>query len=106
MLDWLRRLLGPPSGLQPSPGVTSAARVPASGSFWARTEGSGLGQGDLLPGCFVPEFPPDFGSAQTSSEVQISTADLIVVTQSCDLENRKVVAVALCPIYVLAIFEQ
>jgi hypothetical protein len=50
-------------------------------------------------------FPPDFGAAGASQDVPVATADLIVMTQSCDLENRKVEFVALCPIYSLAQFE-
>ncbi|HEV3255703.1 MAG TPA: hypothetical protein VG013_02365 [Gemmataceae bacterium] len=35
----------------------------------------------------------------------MASANLIVVTQSCDLENRKVQFVALCPIHSLREFE-
>jgi len=85
--------------------VTTAAGVPTSAAFWLTIDRVGLGQGDLLPGGFVPNFPPDFGTRDGGGEVQIATADLIVVTQSCDLENKKVAFVALCPICSLTAFE-
>lgn len=74
--------------------------------FWTKTEGEGLAQGDLLPGCNVPAFDENFGVEGIEAEVPIKKTDLIVVTQSCDLENDKVALVALCPIHALDVFEQ
>jgi hypothetical protein len=104
MFAWIRRLFGSSEVVQKHSEVTTVANVPTSTAFWIKIEGVGLSQGDFLPGCLVPNFPPDFGSS-SSNEVQIATADLIVVTQSCDLENKKVAFVALCPIYSLTAFE-
>jgi len=67
-------------------------------SFWTSVAGEGLAQGDYLFDCPVPIFPADYGQTEGSSSVQVRRADLIVVTQSCDLENAKVSLVALCPI--------
>jgi len=100
---WLKRFFGS-SELAYSP-VTSRSRVPLSTSFWIGIEGGQLAQGDLLPRCLVPDFPADFGSGDSGS-VQLSKADLVVVTQSCDLENNKVAFVASCPIYPLHTFEE
>jgi hypothetical protein len=69
-------------------------------------EGDSLAQGDLLPQCLVPEFHPDFGSNSANENVKVSTADLIVVTQSCDLEHAKVPFVAMCPIHSIPKFEK
>ncbi len=74
--------------------------------FWTRTEGEALAQGDLIPGCHVPSFGEDFGTEGLEVEVDVREADLIVVTQSCDLENSKISLVALCPIHELTTFEQ
>lgn len=51
-----------------------------------------------MRGCLVPIFDPDFGSADRTEEIPVAKADLIVVTQSCDLENAKIPLVALCRI--------
>lgn len=74
--------------------------------FWTRTVGEGLAQGDLLHGCRVPFFGPEFGTDAGEHEVEIREGDLIIITQSCDLENDKVSLVALCPIHTLPSFEE
>lgn len=65
--------------------------------------GRNLAQGDLFPDCLVPVFaaPSIDQPSGDSQEVVVLTQRLIVVTQSCDLENRKVQFVALCPIHTL-----
>jgi len=75
-------------------------------SWWTATRGSGLAQGDLLPDCFIPVFvaEPD-PLAVEPAEQTLKLARLIVVTQSCDLENHRVEFVALCPIHTLEEFE-
>lgn len=72
--------------------------------FWTEINETALRQGDYLPNCLVPEFGPDLAAAGTH-EVMANDYDTIVVTQSCDLEQRKVRLVAVCPIYPLAEFE-
>lgn len=77
-----------------------------SDAWWTTIVGSTLAQGDLLPDCLMPVFTgasadePDMIVVET-----INRARLIVVTQSCDLENNKVEFVALCPIHTLEEFE-
>jgi hypothetical protein len=73
--------------------------------FWAKVKGVDLAQGDFLPDCLVPTFKPEFGQGRTEEEVKVDTGDLVIVTQSCDLENRKMEFVALCPIHSLPTFE-
>lgn len=70
-------------------------------AFWVETCGEELAQGDYMHNCPVPVFPADFGQTDEIS-IEYRTADLIVVTQSCDLANKKVVLVALCPILTIA----
>ena len=66
--------------------------------FWDEIKGGTLAQGDFLPNCPIPLFPADFGTSTGVSSVTVVLGDLIVMTQSCDLENKKVILAAMCPI--------
>lgn len=72
--------------------------------FWSTTTGDELRQGDWLTSCLIPVFPADFGASELV-EVKSATADLMIVTQSCDLANERNLFVALCPIHSLPEFE-
>lgn len=72
--------------------------------FWVETNGTTLRQGDYLPRCLVPVFGADLAKSGTH-EITADEYDLIVVTQSCDLERGKARLVAACPIYAIARFE-
>jgi hypothetical protein len=77
-------------------------------SWWSPISNGSLAQGDLLPACLSPVFranpvPNETGEAD---EEDVFQADLIIVTQTCDLENHKAEFVALCPIHALAAFEE
>src|SRR5438132_7875747 len=72
--------------------------------FWDQIEDPVLRQGDYLRSCMVPVFGLDLAAVGTH-EVTADEYDLIIVTQSCDLEQRKVRLVAACPIYPVAEFE-
>ena len=74
-------------------------------SFWIQVNEPELAQGDVLKNCLIPLFSPDFGN-HDSEEVPVSEADLIIVTQTCDLVNQKADLVALCPIHTLQSFEE
>lgn len=74
--------------------------------FWTEINEPTLAQGDLLPDCPIPIFEPRFGEGDSRAEVPVATSDLVIVTQSCDLAQRKVTLVALCPIHSLASFEE
>ena len=76
--------------------------TPSTESFWTEVTGEHLAQGDYLQNCPVPVFPADYGQTEGNSAVAVHLVDLIVVTQSCDLENKKVSLVAMCPISTIA----
>lgn len=77
-------------------------------SYWDGVSNSTLRQGDYLFGCPVPVFAKQIESRQTEFELdlEIEFFDLIIVSQSCDLEQDKVRLVAMCPIYSLENYEQ
>lgn len=80
-------------------------------SFWIQISEPILRQGDYLPDCLVPIAifdQTDFLENQEVIEIngEIREMDLIVLTQSCDLENQKARLVALCPISTLTEFEK
>ena len=67
--------------------------------WWQSTSGTQLAQGDLLRDCRLPVFVDP--TPDVEHDVEVLVQNLIVVTQSCDLENNKVQFVALCPIHTL-----
>lgn len=68
--------------------------------------GRNLGQGDLLIDCLLPVFTHlQTGDVAELTDGELQRARLIVITQSCDLENDKAPNVAMCPIYKLTEFE-
>lgn len=70
--------------------------------WWTAVTGVRLAQGDLLPDCHRPVFvDPTPTDDESPRDVEVKRQRLIVVTQSCDLENDKVEFVALCPIHTL-----
>jgi hypothetical protein len=75
-------------------------------AIWVRHNGTDLRQGDILDQCVVASISDAFEPDESEDVVDIDTARLIVVTQSCDLDNGKAPHVALCPIYTLGEFEQ
>lgn len=106
MLGWFRRLFAhalPPATTMPGAIVSAGP----TGDFWIATSGPALAQGDFLRDCLLPVFGPGIEvGKRTETIVDVWQADVIVVTQSCDLENGKADFVALCPIYSLADFSR
>ncbi|NOT63091.1 MAG: hypothetical protein HOP19_23020 [Acidobacteria bacterium] len=72
--------------------------------FWEAITGADLRQGDYLLNCPIPLLLEQSGDAQVQT-LPLGEGDLIIVTQSCDLENRKVRLVAACPIYPIVQYE-
>ena len=59
-----------------------------------------------MPLCLVPLFGSEYGEADEEYLVPVTYCDLIVIMQSCDLENKKVTIVALCPIHTTLEFQE
>ena len=74
-------------------------------SFWEAATDATLRQGEYLVNCKVPSLKENPQLEQTESSAIIQVADLIVMTQSCDLEQGKARTVALCPITSLERYE-
>jgi hypothetical protein len=78
-------------------------------SFWRELKSGGLAQGDMLLHCRVPVIRADIDESSqlpdTPSSVDVDELDLILMTQSCDLENGKTRLVACCPISTISEFE-
>ncbi len=74
-------------------------------SYWQNFSDSTLRQGDYVSNCPVPVFA-DIPTENSKLAPKVKVYNLIVVTQSCDLANKKVPFVALCPIYTLEEFEE
>jgi len=79
---------------------------------WETIESELLQQGDYLVGCHVPEFPLEIPlNPQQSVSVAVRVMDLVVATQSCELQPRSQPAdphhlVALCQAYTLRAFAE
>ena len=79
-------------------------------SFWNLAQAPMLAQGEWLRRCPIPIFGPQFGAITTGQThehepVPIKVGDLIVITQSCDLEQKKAPLVACCRVTTLSEFE-
>jgi hypothetical protein len=73
---------------------------------WESVGGAELAQGDWINECVVPSLPVGFRPSDlASASVSFDRWNLIVVTQSCDLEQQKVQFAALCQILSLEEFE-
>jgi hypothetical protein len=75
-------------------------------SFWISCQSGHLEQGDYLPECWVPMVGADFDPAALEPLISVGQANLIIVTQSCDLANEKIQLAALCPIATIEAWEQ
>jgi hypothetical protein len=62
--------------------------------------GPDLEQGDLLNDCLAP-LPPARDAATASTPEESDEFDVVVLTQSCDLQNNKTRFVMVCPIWPL-----
>jgi hypothetical protein len=61
--------------------------------------GSGLEQGDFVDECPVV-IPP--AEITTEPEITVEFYNVVILTQSCDLENRKAEFVVVCPVWPLS----
>ncbi|MBL8191920.1 MAG: hypothetical protein JNK38_28170 [Acidobacteria bacterium] len=69
------------------------------------TTDQALRQGEYLVSCPVPILKENPSLDNPTSAVRVEVGDLIIVTQSCDLEQGKAQFVALCPIFPLDVYE-
>lgn len=69
-------------------------------AWFAVVNGDALQQGDVLEACpvVVPKVTPD---GELAPEVSVETYDVVVLTQSCELENDKADFVLVCPLWSL-----
>lgn len=76
-------------------------------SWFELVEGTPLFQGDILLACPVPvlpaHYPPDMSTATSDSPVIIETEmeshNVVVLSQSCDLINKKLSSVIVAPFF-------
>lgn len=76
-------------------------------NWWTKFKGDSLLQGDFLTDCPVPVVPKSYNPTEGAvSDIIVEEMNVIVITQSCDLENNKAEFVALCPVFTLNEFEK
>lgn len=76
-------------------------------SWFELADGAGLQQGDILKACPVPvlpsHYPPDSGSLTSEAPLTIEgvleTRNVVILSQSCDLINKKLVSVIVAPLW-------
>ena len=66
--------------------------------------GNDLEQGDILCGFEIPEFQRAIGADTDEYEVVAKSLDVVIMTQSCDLQHNKARSVVLCPVIPLKDF--
>jgi len=68
-----------------------------------------LSQGDFINECAL-FHPSDIITPSVENEVEVDgetiIADVIIMTQSCDLDHKKIDLVLVCPIYPMSYFEE
>ncbi|WLD13785.1 hypothetical protein [Planctellipticum variicoloris] len=65
---------------------------------------SSLEQGDILRDFEIPDLSRSFGPDGSDYDVELQVLDVVVMTQSCDLEHGKARSVVLCPVVALRDF--
>jgi hypothetical protein len=75
--------------------------------IWERVNGSNLNQGDRLDAIAVPLIRDAFPALDQDGNVplDVQTLDVIILTQSCDLETEKVSSVVVAAIFSVEKFE-
>jgi len=74
---------------------------------WLRVKGEVLNQGDLLRDIAVPTVHSSFPNHDENGNIplDVGQANIIILSQSCDLEQRKVPTVVVAQTYTLDEFE-
>ena len=68
-------------------------------------EGEELLQGDIIESCPIIILSSTIGDSSGSIDVDVIEYDVIIMSQSCDLINKKLELVLVCPIWPLSEFE-
>ena len=97
--------------MEPSLPQFNDSALDSKGLCWIQVNESELRQGDYLPNCLVPIISVTTDEILGQEEdpvldIQMQERDLIIMTQSCDLGNRKSRLVALCAVSTIAEFEE
>jgi hypothetical protein len=72
-------------------------------SIWAEVDTNVLNQGDLLDAVAIPDYGSDF--APPEFEIETIETRVVVLSQSCDLENKKTPFVVVAAVFTLDEFE-
>src|SRR5262245_23034349 len=74
---------------------------------WLRVKGEVLNQGDLLRDIAVPSVQTSFPDHDENGNIPLNVgqANIIVLSQSCDLEQKKVPSVVVAQTYTIDEFE-
>jgi len=77
-------------------------------AIWGSTRGKVLNQGDFLPKIQIPSVTTSFPREDADGQVPVSItiADVIVISQSCDLELHKIPFVVVAQIFGVPNFEE
>jgi len=62
-------------------------------------------QGDFIKGCPVIIPPPEISDSE-DVDVKVKNYDVVVMSQSCDIAQRKIDLVLICPVWPLRKFEE
>jgi len=77
--------------------------------YWEQVQGDQLEQGDHLADCVIPRLPETFVETAVGDEARVRVRalvqDLMILTQSCDIEQRKTDWIVTCPVFTRAEFE-
>jgi hypothetical protein len=69
-------------------------------------------QGDLISECLLPRPSAGFyedllsNNGEPAEEIDIQQADVVVLSQACDIENDKIDSIIVCPYWDVAYFAQ
>ena len=69
-------------------------------------------QGDLIPECLLPRPTAGFyedllsNNDEPAEEIDIQKADVVVMSQACDIENDKIDSIIVCPYWDVTYFTQ
>jgi hypothetical protein len=71
-------------------------------NWWTEISSNELAQGDYILSCPVVVVPKNFDPEQgTGNSIKIEEQNVIIMTQSCDLQHKKAETMALCPVCTL-----